>query len=64
MSSIYVVYHSGYGHTKRIAQAVAEGARAELIAGSSNALQMPAARLGARSSGATSCLPASPTAPA
>ena len=32
MSSIYVVYHSGYGHTKRIAQAVAEGARAELIA--------------------------------
>ena len=32
MSNILVVYHSGYGHTKRVAQAVAEGARAELIA--------------------------------
>jgi multimeric flavodoxin WrbA len=27
-----VVYHSGYGHTKRMAEAVAEGARAELVA--------------------------------
>ncbi|MGO2321036.1 MAG: flavodoxin family protein [Vibrio toranzoniae] len=26
-----VVYHSGYGHTKRMAEAVAEGARATLI---------------------------------
>ena len=32
MSTIAVVYHSGYGHTQRMAQAVAEGARAELIA--------------------------------
>ena len=27
-----VVYHSGYGHTQRLAQAVAQGAGAELIA--------------------------------
>jgi NAD(P)H dehydrogenase (quinone) len=27
-----VVYHSGYGHTKRVAEAVAEGAAASLIA--------------------------------
>ncbi len=27
-----VVYHSGYGHTKRLAEAVAEGAGASLIA--------------------------------
>ena len=27
-----VVYHSGYGHTQRLAQAVAQGAEAELIA--------------------------------
>ena len=32
MSKIAVVYHSGYGHTQRMAQAVAEGAGAELIA--------------------------------
>ena len=32
MSKIVVVYHSGYGHTQRMAQAVAEGAGAELIA--------------------------------
>ncbi len=32
MSRIAVVYHSGYGHTQRMAQAVAEGAQAELIA--------------------------------
>ncbi|NMM09212.1 MAG: flavodoxin family protein [Polaromonas sp.] len=32
MSKIAVVYHSGYGHTQRMAQAVAEGASAELIA--------------------------------
>ncbi|MBA2963490.1 MULTISPECIES: flavodoxin family protein [Ramlibacter] len=32
MPSIAVVYHSGYGHTQRQAQAVAEGADARLIA--------------------------------
>lgn len=32
MSGVVVVYHSGYGHTQRMAQAVAEGAAAELIA--------------------------------
>ena len=32
MSKIAIVYHSGYGHTQRVAQAVAEGASAELIA--------------------------------
>lgn len=32
MSKIVVVYHSGYGHTQRMAQAVAEGARAQLLA--------------------------------
>ena len=32
MSNIVVVYHSGYGHTARLAQSVATGANAELIA--------------------------------
>jgi NAD(P)H dehydrogenase (quinone) len=32
MRRITVVYHSGYGHTQRMAQAVAEGANAELLA--------------------------------
>ena len=32
MSKIAVVFHSGYGHTARMAQAVAQGASAELIA--------------------------------
>jgi NAD(P)H dehydrogenase (quinone) len=32
MSKVVVVYHSGYGHTQRLAQAVAEGAKAELLA--------------------------------
>lgn len=32
MSKVVVVYHSGYGHTQRVAQAVAEGANAELLA--------------------------------
>lgn len=32
MSKIAVVFHSGYGHTKRMAEAVAEGAGAQLIA--------------------------------
>ena len=32
MSKIVVVYHSGYGHTKRMAEAVAKGAAAQLIA--------------------------------
>lgn len=32
MTKTVVVYHSGYGHTQRVAQAVAEGASAELIA--------------------------------
>lgn len=31
MSKIVVVFHSGYGHTVRVAQAVAEGAGAELL---------------------------------
>lgn len=31
MSKTAVVYHSGYGHTQRVAQAVAEGAQAALI---------------------------------
>lgn len=32
MSHIVVVYHSGYGHTQRVAQHVAEGAQADLLA--------------------------------
>lgn len=32
MSTLYVVYHSGYGHTKRMAESVAAGAGAELMA--------------------------------
>jgi multimeric flavodoxin WrbA len=32
MSKIAVVFHSGYGHTQRMAQAVAQGAEAELLA--------------------------------
>lgn len=32
MADIAVVFHSGYGHTQRLAQAVAEGAGARLIA--------------------------------
>lgn len=32
MPDIVVVYHSGYGHTQRMAQAVADGADARLIA--------------------------------
>ncbi|NBO42431.1 MAG: flavodoxin family protein, partial [Betaproteobacteria bacterium] len=32
MSKAVVVYHSGYGHTQRVAQFVAEGAKAQLIA--------------------------------
>ena len=32
MSKLAVIYHSGYGHTQRMAQAVAQGADAELIA--------------------------------
>lgn len=32
MSKIVVVYHSGYGHTKRMAETVAAGAGAQLIA--------------------------------
>lgn len=32
MSNIIVIYHSGYGHTKRMAEAVAQGAAAQLIA--------------------------------
>ena len=32
MTKIVVVYHSGYGHTKRVAETVAAGAGAELIA--------------------------------
>ena len=32
MATVAVVYHSGYGHTQRMAQAVAEGAGAQLVA--------------------------------
>lgn len=32
MTDVVVVFHSGYGHTLRMAQAVAEGAQAQLIA--------------------------------
>ena len=32
MADIVVIYHSGYGHTQRLAQAVAEGAGAQLVA--------------------------------
>ena len=32
MADVVVVYHSGYGHTQRLAQAVAEGAGAQLLA--------------------------------
>ena len=32
MANIVVVFHSGYGHTQRIAQAVAESAGAQLLA--------------------------------
>jgi NAD(P)H dehydrogenase (quinone) len=32
MSKIVIVYHSGYGHTTKQAEAVAKGAQAELIA--------------------------------
>lgn len=31
MSKVVVVYHSGYGHTQRVAEHVAEGADAELL---------------------------------
>ncbi len=32
MARVVVVYHSGYGHTQRMAQSVAQGAGAELLA--------------------------------
>jgi len=32
MAKVAVVYHSGYGHTQRVAEAVAKGAGAELVA--------------------------------
>ena len=32
MAKVVVVYHSGYGHTKRMAEAVADGAEATLLA--------------------------------
>ena len=32
MSKIVIVYHSGYGHTKKVAEAVAESAAATLLA--------------------------------
>jgi NAD(P)H dehydrogenase (quinone) len=32
MAHVVVVYHSGYGHTQRMAQAVADGAGAQLLA--------------------------------
>jgi multimeric flavodoxin WrbA len=32
MANVVVVFHSGYGHTQRMAQSVADGAAAELLA--------------------------------
>ena len=32
MAKVVVVFHSGYGHTQRLAQSVAQGAGAELLA--------------------------------
>ena len=32
MSKIAILFHSGYGHTKRMAEAVADGAKGELVA--------------------------------
>ena len=32
MSAIVIVYHSGYGHTQKVAQAVAEGSGGTLLA--------------------------------
>jgi len=32
MAKVVVVYHSGYGHTQRMAQSVAQGADADLVA--------------------------------
>ncbi len=32
MAKVVVVFHSGYGHTQRMAQAVADGAQAQLLA--------------------------------
>ncbi|WP_346343763.1 flavodoxin family protein [Gluconobacter cerinus] len=32
MSKVLVVYHSGYGHTKVVAEHVAQGAQAQLVA--------------------------------
>ena len=32
MAKTIVVYHSGYGHTQRVAQFVAQGANAQVIA--------------------------------
>ena len=31
MSKIIIVYHSGYGHTQKIAEAVAQGSGGELL---------------------------------
>jgi hypothetical protein len=31
MAEIAIIFHSGYGHTLRMAQAVAEGAKGQLI---------------------------------
>lgn len=36
MSAVVVIYHSGYGHTKKQAEAVAAGAKADLIAVNEN----------------------------
>ena len=76
MTKVAVVFHSGYGHTQRMAQAVAQGADAELItidadgnlpegawAGSSRSLPMRRASPGTPRPGKTKSLVASPTAP-
>ena len=36
MAPVAVIYHSGYGHTAKQAEAVAKGANADLIAISEN----------------------------
>ena len=43
MAKVAVVFHSGYGHTLRMAQVVAEGADAELVAIDAEVAQLQAA---------------------
>jgi flavodoxin len=71
MAKVAVVFHSGYGHTLRMAQAVAQGAGAELVAidAEGNLTEANWATLNAADaiimgSGKTRSSPVSPTAPA